>query len=323
VGGGAQALAALVADELAGPVPEAAQPLVREIRRRCGGDPVAAVVFYGSCLRKETLEGVLDFYAVVDAYRPANPSRCLAGANALLPPNVFYLEVETPTGRLHAKYAVISVRDLERGVGTGSLRAHLWARFCQPVRAAYLRDAPAREALVGAGARAVVTALEWVLPLLPDAGGVHRFRLEALWQRVFRETYAAEMRAEGPETIDGIYRAAPERFDRAARAGLEVLADRGRLAWRSEGDRIDVTLDSGRRRRVRRWWPLRRRLAKLVTFAAQIKSALTMGDWLPYALWKLERHTGRRIELTARQRRHPLLLGWPVLWRLLRERNLR
>jgi hypothetical protein len=73
-----------------------------------------------------------------------------------------------------------------------------------------------------------------------------------------------------------------------------------------------------------RWlWPVRRRLAKLVTFAAQIKSAVTFGDWLPYALWKFERHTGREIQLTPSQRRHPLLLGWPVLWRLLRERNLR
>ncbi len=65
------------------------------------------------------------------------------------------------------------------------------------------------------------------------------------------------------------------------------------------------------------------RLAKLITFAAQIKSAVTFGDWLPYALWKLERHTGREIQLTPSQRRHPLLLGWPVLLRLLRERGLR
>ncbi|MDH3212611.1 MAG: hypothetical protein OEM05_09010 [Myxococcales bacterium] len=323
MGEGAQALAALVGDELAAPFPEAARPLVGEIRRRCGDDPVAAVVFYGSCLRTGTLEGVLDFYVVVDTYRPASASRVLAVANALLPPNVFYLEVETPAGRLRAKYAVISLRDLARGVGTRSLRSHLWARFCQPLRAAYVRDAAAREALVGAAARSVLSALEWILPLLPDAGGAQRVRPAEFWQRAFRETYAAEMRAEGPATIRAIYLAAPERFDRAARAGLEDLAGRGRLACRIEGETVYVTLETARRRRVRRVWPLRRRLAKLVTFAAQIKTAFTFGDWLPYALWKLERHTGRPVQLTARQRRHPLLLGWPVLWQLLRERNLR
>jgi hypothetical protein len=54
-----------------------------------------------------------------------------------------------------------------------------------------------------------------------------------------------------------------------------------------------------------------------------LKSAATFGDWLPYVLWKLERHGGTRIELTDRQRRHPLIWGWPVLWRVLRRRDLR
>jgi len=43
---------------------------------------------------------------------------------------------------------------------------------------------------------------------------------------------------------------------------------------------------------------------------------------VPYILWKLERHTGRPIEVTERQRRHPLLFGWPVLARLLWRRDV-
>jgi len=59
-GGDASArLAALVGAELDRPAPEAAGHLATEIRRR-HGDAVAAVVFYGSCLRKQTAEGVLD-----------------------------------------------------------------------------------------------------------------------------------------------------------------------------------------------------------------------------------------------------------------------
>jgi hypothetical protein len=54
-----------------------------------------------------------------------------------------------------------------------------------------------------------------------------------------------------------------------------------------------------------------------------LKSALTFGDWLPYALWKLERHTGTRVELTDRQRRAPLIWGWPVIVKLLWQRALR
>ena len=40
-------------------------------------------------------------------------------------------------------------------------------------------------------------------------------------------------------------------------------------------------------------------------------------------LWKIERHSGRPVEITERQRRHPFLFAWPVLFRLLRERVLR
>ena len=50
---------------------------------------------------------------------------------------------------------------------------------------------------------------------------------------------------------------------------------------------------------------------------------MTFGDWVPYALWKLERHTGTRIELSERQRRHPFLFAWPEIFRVLRSRALR
>ena len=49
----------------------------------------------------------------------------------------------------------------------------------------------------------------------------------------------------------------------------------------------------------------------------------SFGDWLPYVLWKLERHGGVRLELTQRQQRYPLVFGWPVILRLLRQRTLR
>jgi hypothetical protein len=54
-----------------------------------------------------------------------------------------------------------------------------------------------------------------------------------------------------------------------------------------------------------------------------LKTAFTFGDWLPYALWKLERHSGARLVASARQRRHPFLFGWPLLVRALRQRALR
>jgi hypothetical protein len=319
MGAGARDIAALARAELERPPPPDAALLAERIRAR-HGEATAAVVFYGSCLRRATPEGVLDFYALVDSYRAAYASRRLALANALLPPNVFYLEARRGGERLRAKVAVVSVGDFGRAAAGRGLRSGIWARFCQPALAVQLRDAPSRDALVDAVVEAHLTAVRRVLPLLPEG---ERVGFEALWQRVFRETYAGEMRPEADAAIEKLYAADPARYDRAGASALRELAERSRGELRVE------LLDGGfrawlpARRRARIAWRLRRPAAKLAYAAQLVKTAFTFGEWLPYALWKLERHTGTRIEPSERQRRHPLIFGWPILWRVLARRELR
>ena len=69
-------------------------------------------------------------------------------------------------------------------------------------------------------------------------------------------------------------------------------------------------------------WRVRRPLAKLVYAAQLFKTATTFGDWLPYVLWKLERHSGTRLVPTERQLRHPLIWAWPLLFKALWRRDL-
>jgi hypothetical protein len=70
-------------------------------------------------------------------------------------------------------------------------------------------------------------------------------------------------------------------------------------------------------------WRLERPGAKVLAFFRLLKNSVTFGDWLPYALWKIQRHTGREVVLSERQRRHPLIFAWPVIIRLFRDRSLR
>jgi len=278
------------------------------------------VLFYGSCLRRNTSEGVLDFYALVDAYRPAYASRALALANALLPPNVFYLEADAPGGRLRAKVAVLSLRDFARGAAGAGLRTGVWARFCQPSLAVWLRDPEATRAVVDAIVEAHLTAVRRVAPLLPVGETV---AYEALWRSVFHETYAGEMRPEAEASIEALARADAPRFERAGEAALRELARRGAGGL---GVDVEIGAQGFRLAGAPARHPgagLRRRLAKAAYAAQLLKTAFTFGDWLPYALWKLERHTGAHIEPSERQRRHPLLFGWPLLWRVLARRELR
>ncbi len=319
MGAGARDLAALVGAELARAAPPAAALLADQIRARHGA-ATAAVLFYGSCLRRGTTEGVLDFYALVDSYRAAYASRALALANAVLPPNVFYLEARRGVLGARAKVAVVSLADFARAAAGRGLRTGIWARFCQPALAIHVRDASSREALVASVVEAHLTAVRRVLPLLPRG---KRVSFEDLWQGVFRETYAGEMRPEADAAIEKLYAADPLRYDRAGASALRELAERspGELSVEIDDGGFQARL--GSRGRARGVWRLRRTAAKAAYAAQLLKTAFTFGDWLPYALWKLERHTGTRIEPSERQRRHPLVFGWPILWRVLTRRELR
>jgi hypothetical protein len=314
-------LAALLEAELATPVPDAVRAVADAIRAR--HDTVSAVLFYGSCLRRGTTEGVLDFYVLVDDYRAAHASRLAAWLGRALPPNVFYLELPRDGVTLRAKYAVISGRDFLHAAGPRALDCRVWSRFCQPARRVWARDAGAREAVLAAVERATRTAVERMLLWLPGDDALQRFRPAELWVQAFRETYRAELRGEKAETIDTIYGAQPERFDRVALAALRALEARGRLRLVEAGPELAVESDPRRRARGRRAWRLRRPVAKAIAVAGLVKTPLTFDAWVDYALWKVERHSGVRVTLTERQRRHPFRSAIPIALRLLRQRALR
>jgi len=318
-------LEARIREELAVPSHPAAVALTNAIRAR-HGDAVAAVLFYGSCLRKDTHEGVLDFYVLVDSYwdRDLGRNWLSSAANALLPPNVYYLEADSPQGTLRTKYAVISCRDFEFCASPRCTHPYIWARFAQPARCVYARDEETREHVVRSVAQAVRTLVRRLSVFLPARRGEQRYSMAALWQQAFRRTYGAELRSESEATVRSLYEAERRRYDRVAALALATLEDEGFLdRFELLGNAAHVQIAPSRlsleRLRWRALWPLAKGLAVLRLF----KTAATFGDWLPYALWKLERHTGVHIEPTERQRRHPLIFGWPVIVRILAGKNLR
>jgi hypothetical protein len=249
----------------------------------------------------------------VDDYRSAYRSRALATVNALLPPNVFYLELGHRPEPLRAKYAVLSRADLARACRGASHRAGIWARFAQPIAAAFARDASARDALARACADAVCTALR--AGLAARADGWRPVEPGALWREVFRATYAEELRPEREGASDAIYAADPARFDARLAEALAASLESGELERANDGA---VRL---RQRSARASG--RSAAAKWIGALQLVKTAATFGDWVPYALWKIERHSGVHFEASERQRRHPWLFGWPLLFRVLRSGALR
>src|SRR6476661_1432696 len=125
-----------------------------------------AVLFYGSCLREQNLDGLmLDFYLIVSSYRAAYGRGWYAFANRLIPPNVFPFE----HAGLAAKYAVLSEADFQRENGPEAGTVSVWARFAQPSRLVWAKDEAARDRALAAVSRAAPTLFGFALPMV-DAG---------------------------------------------------------------------------------------------------------------------------------------------------------
>ena len=138
-----------------GPTGVGKTEVAKQLADRAGGEAVA-VLFYGSNLRDARLDGVLDFYVLLDRVGAWPGSRLAALANAVLPPNVGYFEGQVDETTLRAKFALISLAQFSRGVSPGSLDTTLWARFSQPCACVHLRGdadwAPLRDAVAEAAA---------------------------------------------------------------------------------------------------------------------------------------------------------------------------
>ena len=135
-------LSTLVAEELALPVEPRVTAMAAAVAALYPG-AARAVLFYGSCLREQNLDGLmLDFYLIVSSYREAYGRGWYAFANNLIPPNVFPFEHEG----LAAKYAVLSEADFHRENGPEAGTVSVWARFAQPSRLVWAKLGAARAA---------------------------------------------------------------------------------------------------------------------------------------------------------------------------------
>jgi hypothetical protein len=299
------ALVRLIAAESAAPVPRAIGAVAEAARRR-HAPGIAAVLFYGSCLRDaDDVDKIVDLYLLADGYREIHRKPLTRALNRLLPPNVYYVEAAFEGRTVRAKYAIITLAQFERLVGRGTLQSYFWARFAQPTIVPWAREPAIRERVVRALAAAVVTTASETRPLLETTATP-----AALWPRAFREAYRTELRAEAPERGDALYAAFADRYDSVTRV---LLGPDETLPCASEGER---------RRAERRWWR-RRVVGKALSMLRLMKSAFTFEDGAAYVMWKIGRHSGVSIELTPWQRRHPILASGTLFWKIYRAGGFR
>ncbi len=294
-------LSECVSAELERQSPVALGVLCDRVRARLA-DSVVAILFYGSCLRgADPYQGIVDLHVVVESYRQAYGSGLMALANRILPPSVFFTTVQDDSGVIRCKYNVVSLDHLRRLTSRHTLQSFFWARLAQPSVLLWVRDDRARDEVVDIVSRAVISFLASVRPLVerpPEAA--------AIWRTGLMLAIGAELRAESVRRADVLLAADEGWFERLTPPALAVLGD----PWPTT---------PGARHAARFHWRCRGLWGKCLSLLRLIKGWFTFAGGLDYVVWKLERHSGRSIEVPDRVRRFPWLFLPAFAWRLYRQ----
>ncbi|MGB5748259.1 MAG: hypothetical protein WBM69_14845 [Desulfobacterales bacterium] len=298
----------------------AVQVLIDEIMAR-HGQAAQGILFYGSCLRTgDDLDGLVDLYLLVDSYRKAYSGSGLVPAllNALLPPNVFYLEREFEGQTVRTKYAVLSLADFQKGTSKRWFHSYLWGRFSQPTGILYARNEEVARLVLKGFARSVLTFAHRVLPRIST-----EFTARQLWGRGLELSYRAELRSERPEKRARLFDAAPQYYEEVTHLSMDTVSYPVAAIAGTDPAQYRACIPEGVRWVSRITWGLRSWQGKLLSVLRLVKAMTTFEGGVDYILWKIKRHSGVTVDIEPRLRRHPLLAMWVLSWRLYRRGGFR
>jgi hypothetical protein len=294
---------------------------------RSFGSGTLAIIHYGSHAQHSDArrESAFDFFVIVSRYRDAYES--LAGSvgtsysprtasllNRILPPNVIAVSDASHAPPLAAKCAVLSLEDLRRECSPGARDHFVRGRLFQYVQLAWTRDEDARAAVTDAIIDARVGTFTWGLASLPP-----EFDAEQYFRVLLERSFSGEIRPERGGRIDALLGAQREVVVRVYDALLQQLA-RERILVQS-GNVYRLTKPASALRSLRTGWYFRS--SKIRATARWSKYVVLYDDWLDYVVRKIARRSGVKIELTARERRWPLIFLWPKAIQYLRSRPQR
>ena len=287
-------LTKLLSTEVDIPVSDDVLHLVKELSNE---KAIEAILFYGSGLWKQAeADTIYDFYILVNRFKDFDDRKYLSVLGTVLPPNVYYMEINNPQATLRCKYAVMRTDQFVAATSGKTITPQIWARFAQPCRIVYARDESKKSQIINALAQAAITFHRKTFPLLPEGADK-----QVIWTTGLKETYGAELRSEKEDRTHLIYEANQEHFDKRSEYIVPMLAH----------ETID-TLSLFRRKSTRA-------VQKTITFFRLMKAVLTFENSVEYALWKIERQSGIKMEASNFQKRYPLIGAWPLVWKLWRK----
>ncbi|MFT3987621.1 hypothetical protein [Aestuariivirga sp.] len=280
----------LIAETVSKSVPPEISAMADHARKQ--HQDVQAVLAYGSCLRGvSTSDSLIDLYVLTADYSGVSKNPISRLGCWIAPPNVYYTEMDFGGRRYRAKYAVMPRTAFQTWMTARN--PYFWARFSQPSALLFSASQQAKASVIEAITTAAKTmyGLGLGLPGSPEPLDV--------CTRIFAMTYGTELRAEsGKDRARHVVESNSDYYEHIG-GGLRGLAP------------------------VMANWPLRRAAGKLWSAARLLKAAFTFTGGADYLAWKIERHSGQKITLTAFQRRHPIVASLTLLPQLLKRGAIR
>lgn len=304
----------IVSQPSAQPIPASIQAAGNFLAKKYG-QAVQGILLYGSCLRAGTdQDGLVDCYVIVDEYASVYPSAWLALLNRWLPPNVFYGEVNLEERIIRMKYAVLSIEDFERSVTPKWFHSYFWGRFAQPTAVMACPSQAMNQRIISGLGRAVLTFLGNVVPQMPQ-----QFSAKDAWSIGLALSYGAELRAESKGRITTLWDSNQAYYEQVAHVTFSAHFPKIKIIQRHDITMYEIEFSMVGYTKNRLAWTVRKVQGKILSILRLMKAAFTFQGGADYLIWKIERHSGVKIELTPAQRRHPIWAGLTTFWRLYRQ----
>lgn len=267
---------------------------------------ILAIILYGSWLRgkRDTLP---DFYVILDTYS-CLPSRWERLGNRVLKPNVYNLLLHEEEKTCVAKYATITLEHFVSGI-TNDFHPYLWARFSQPTKVIFSKSSAISSSISHAFTKASERMLSETIPMVASESS-----LNTLWETSLALTYKTELRSENSQKS----RELVGHYAKYLEKKTDLIGPRYGLSKTERGTWVCHSSWPKRFTAVVKW-KLRNYVGTLLSVMRLVKAAFTFNEPLEYILWKVERHTGIKKEASLRQKRHPLIFAWGLLWEIYRE----
>jgi hypothetical protein len=136
-------------------------------------------------------------------------------------------------------------------------------------------------------------------------------------------SYGAELRSEKPEKRARLFDAAPEYYEEVTRLAMDAMQFPVEINDGAGPARYRTQISGTSRFQGRFGWRLRSMQGKLLSVLRLMKATLTFEGGVDYILWKIERHTGVRLDVEPQPKRRSLLSLGVLAWRLYRKGGFR